>query len=384
MAFSAKRDMVNLAITLVFIIAITLPLLGSILADGSAVSASEKRSLNSLPETPRTKKEFKRYPEKFNLYYQDHFGYRDHLVQAYNQAKLAMGDSPSEKVILGRNGWLFYRGIADDDLINATRGIREYSQSELDQYARVLQARYDWLANQGIRYIFVIAPNKHTVYPEQLPDYMYKVSDKTITDAFTDHMASHTTVPVIDLRQPLKNKKQSGNQLYFKSDTHWNHFGSSIAQYEIAQYLASYFPEEITPVDYKLDDFRVRRGTGGDLAIFIGARDKYAEDYPRPKFEKCTRRPKPVSGNFQETFTTNCKGSGLNVVVFRDSFFTWLHPYISQYFNRATFTGDLLTYSRLKQLVDKHQPAIVIQEIAERTLTRIPPEEPEYSLATKS
>lgn len=378
MTFSASRDLVNLAIIAVFLSATGLPLVASVLDDGTGISASEKRHLNTLPEAPRSKKDFKRYPEKFNLYYQDQFGFRAHLVQAYNRTKMAMGDSPSEKVILGKNGWLFYRGIADDDLINATRGIRKYNQPELEQYARVLQARYDWLAERDIRYIFVIAPNKHTVYPEYLPDHMYQVNADTLTDQFTNYMAHHTTVPVVDLRQPLIDGKNERRLLYFKSDTHWNHYGSSIAQLEIANALARIFPDQIKPVSYQADDFRVREGKGGDLSIFIGLRDQFSELYPRPKFDPCTKRPAPATGNFAATFTTRCGKSDLNTVVFRDSFSTWLHPYISQYFNQATFTGLPLDYSQLSELVKKHKPAVVIQQMAERTLTRIPVMDAEF------
>ena len=378
MTFLASRDLFNLAIILVFLTGTGLPLLGNVLDDSTGISTSEKRHLNTLPEAPRSKKEFKRYPEKFNLYYQDQFGFRADLVQAYNRTKMAMGDSPSEKVILGKNGWLFYRGIADDDLINATRGIRKYNPPELEQYARVLQARYDWLAKRDIQYIFVIAPNKHTVYPEYLPDHMYQVNTDTLTDQFTDYMVRHTTVPIIDLRQPLIDSKSDGRLLYFKSDTHWNHYGSSIAQFEIANALAKSFPDQIKPISYQADDFRVREGKGGDLSIFIGSRDQFSELYPRPKFDPCTKRPTPASGNFAETFTTQCGKSDLNTVVFRDSFFTWLHPYMSQYFKRATFTGLPLDYSHLNKLVERHKPAVVIQQLAERTLTRIPVMDAEF------
>ena len=95
MTFLASRDLFNLAIILVFLTGTGLPLLGNVLDDSTGISTSEKRHLNTLPEAPRSKKEFKRYPEKFNLYYQDQFGFRAHLVQAYNRTKMAMGDSPS-------------------------------------------------------------------------------------------------------------------------------------------------------------------------------------------------------------------------------------------------------------------------------------------------
>ena len=51
---------------------------------------------------------------------------------------------------------------------------------------------------------------------------------------------------------------------------------------------------------------------------------------------------------------------------------------MSQYFNRATFTGLPLDYSQLKELVKKHKPTVVIQQLAERTLTRVPVMDAEF------
>ena len=380
-----KSRFTDSAVAILFAAAISAPLLGAILLQDDQSSSMEKRKLNPMPGNPVSVKEVRRYPEKFDKYYQDSFGFRNDLLRVYAGTKLMIGDSPSEKVLLGKDGWLFYRGSADDDLFNAIRGIRQYQSSELKQYAKVLQARKNWLEARGIKYVFVIAPNKHSIYREFLPDHLFQVNQRTITDEFAEYMTEHTSVPVIDLRHPILEQKGPNSLLYFRTDTHWNKYGSSIAQYEIAKILQSFFPEQISPISYDHDDFKVRTGTGGDLSVLIGFRDKFTENYPRPRLDKCTRRKPLADGNYTETLRTACGKSAINAVVFGDSFLQWLHPYMSLYFNRSTYIWKKMDFPTLKSFVDRENPDVVIEEMVERTLTRIPPLEPEYlHLSTNS
>ncbi|MEI9865253.1 MAG: hypothetical protein WDN00_12025 [Limisphaerales bacterium] len=42
--------------------------------------------------------------------------------------------------------------------------------------------RRDWLAKRGIAYLFVVAPDKHSIYPEELPGWAVKVRPQTKLD----------------------------------------------------------------------------------------------------------------------------------------------------------------------------------------------------------
>ena len=94
---------------LIFLTAIFLPLAGSVIQTGTNTSTSEKRNLASAPEIPGSIKTLRRYPKIFDLYYRDNFGFRNNLLW-YNKLKYWAGNSPSDKVILGKDGWLFFNG----------------------------------------------------------------------------------------------------------------------------------------------------------------------------------------------------------------------------------------------------------------------------------
>ena len=365
----------------IFLAAIYIPFVGSISIKDSIKSQAEKRTLTPLPETPESMKALRRYSKKYNLYYQDNFGFREHLLW-YKDLKYLIGDSTSDKVILGKDGWLFFNGEPFTDLQNAFRGLRKLKDSELKQYADLLSAKNQWLASKGIRYLFVIAPNKHSIYSEHLPETMFKIDNQTITDQLVIYLQEHSQVPILDLRQPLLEQKTMGRELYYKTDTHWNHFGSNIAQYEIAKKLSSFFPGQIKPILYSEGDFSTSNGPGGDLAVMLGFNTKFVETYPNPKIDHCAKRPRPKDGNYQSTFTTRCNKSDLEAIIFRDSFFEYLYQYISLYFRQSTFISKRMQNSDM-EYISAEMPDVVIEEWAERYLTVIPQSNEQFYAAAK-
>ena len=62
------------------------------------------------------------------------------------------------------NGWIFY--IAKESLETTT-------DKELHQWKVLLEKRQQWLARRNIFYLFLIIPNKGTIYPEFMPANIY-------------------------------------------------------------------------------------------------------------------------------------------------------------------------------------------------------------------
>lgn len=355
---------------IIFLLAVSIPLAGSIMIPDKKASRVEKRALVSAPELPGSKKEFRRYPDKFNTYYEDQFGYRDKLLKIFYRLKFMIGDSASSQVIFGKDGWMFFRGPDDLDLINVTRNHRVLTEQELQQHARSLQAKHDWLDERGITYIFVIAPNKHSIYPEHLPDYIYRVNDRSLTDYFVDYVREHTNVTVLDLRTPLLEAKYTDRPLYYRTDTHWNYSGANVGQHEIARTLAPLFPGRITPRLHDTSLFTRSIEPGGDLSELLDLSDDTQEIHLTPTFPDCPQAMLSKRMSNRKYFSTDCDSSGLNILVFRDSFFRWLQPYLSQYANRATFIWNRMNPAQYEQAMEVINPDVVIEAWAERALIR--------------
>ncbi len=358
-----------------FIATIFYPLITSVYQEPKKVSSLEKRNLTAFPSIKSTK-DLQDFPKKFDSYYSDHFGLRDFFIKYYRLAKFKLGDSPSKDVTIGKNGWLFLGGIKKgynrySDPIGDAVNSNLYSKKQLKQFAEYMQLLNDWLLSQNIRYIFVIAPNKHTIYFDQLPSFIKKRGEESATDQLFNYLKKHTNIKYVDLRPSLLKEKQK-YQLYYKTDTHWNHFAANIAQYEIMKEIKTLFPNKINPEKQRISS---KKTQGGDLATFIGGLNAYFSDIqPFPVFNKGCKPvmiPEKVKF-FTETHSFECKDEQLAAVIFRDSFFTALKPYFARKFKRSTFIWKRPEFADFVKFIDKEHPDIIIEEWVERTLPFVP------------
>ncbi|MET0026284.1 MAG: hypothetical protein ABW101_01500 [Candidatus Thiodiazotropha sp.] len=375
MNYRALYKINSLLISIIFLGAIFTSLILGIVDQDSEISRTEKRALASFPPIELRGGSIKRFPGLFDDYYADHFGGREWLSSAYRRIKLALGDSPSQDVTFGKDGWLFLGSIRNgyDNYNNPMGDARNadlYSDEDLQYVTAYMSKLKQWLNGQGIQYMFVLLPNKHTIYPEYLPDYLKKVTPYSSADQLVNYIRNNTDVNVVDVRQRLLESKQ-GHRLYSVSDTHWNHYAANLAQYEIFQALQTVFPNQIEPQYYELAS-GVQK-FGGDLAGMIGERESYEELAPNPVFKKgCKPVKQPKNAEETDIHTVTCDTAELKVLIFRDSFFNFLKPYFSRQFSRITYVWGVLDYEILKQQLAIEKPDLVIEEIVERKLPYIP------------
>lgn len=371
----------NIIITIIFIAAIFIPFSLGIVEKDKKVSKVEKRKFSQLPTIPETFEDIQIFPRLFEGYYSDHFGLRDWLTKHYKQAKFYMGDSASEDVIIGKNGWLFLGSIKKTykkhgeygDPIGDARNANLYAQGDLKRAVKHLVELNAYLNKKGIKYMLVIVPSKHSIYFDQLPDYITKINTQSATDQLVEYLQKQTNISVVDLRKALIKEKDK-YQLYYKADTHWNHYGANIAQYEIMLEIEKLFPKQIQPELAKLDD-SIRKG--GDLAWLMGIYALFRESDPQPLSISafgpiCTPKKYPADAEERQTHTLVCEGQKLNTVIFRDSFFTALQPYFSRKFKRSTYIWEKTNYLSLEKYITLEKPDIVIEEWAERILPYVP------------
>ena len=108
----------------------------------------------------------------------------------------------------GRDGWMFLGSVKPGyqhygDPFGDWLNINRFTQKELERFGTKIQATQDWLKQRGIAYLYVIVPNKHTIYPDKLPEYLSKQFPKSATDQVADYLRTHTEVNFVDLRAPL-------------------------------------------------------------------------------------------------------------------------------------------------------------------------------------
>lgn len=360
-----RRRWVEIALVALFLLAVAVPLVGKLLPREGAFALTENRRPAPFPTIqlggPGWGYSIVSFPRRLERYWNDSFAFRWYLIRAHSLAKLALGVSPSPKALVGQDGYLFYAG---EQSVEYYRGVKPFTEPDLARWSEDLEARRQWLAQRGIRYLVVVAPNKETIYGEHMPPALQKVRTESRFDQLLAHLAaSRSAVEVVDLRQELRSAKATLRN-YHKTDTHWNDAGAMIAAQAILARLRGSYPAiEAGPLPGEL----VKRvAPGGDLARILALEDRFPEE--RIDWKETTPRVsrQVTMAGGREIMSFKCAScSGPRVVMNHDSFAENLAPLLAERLPVLT----LVEGSRLDTaLIERERPDVVIQEFVERAL----------------
>jgi len=370
------RKTSNLITCLFFLLAISLPLVGCLLkwqtTSSDLIRIIERRESPAIPGTAVFNRSTEKYFQQFEASYSDNFGFRKPLIflNAYIKVFL-FHTSSSREVLLGKNHWLFFANKPSQTYYRHTS---LFDAADLISWRTMLERRRDWLAAQGMHFIFVIAPNKETIYPEWVPSRINQVQDASRLDQLVQYMKQNSNVEIVDLRDALRAEK-SVRELYLSGDTHWNQYGAFIGYQEIMKRVTAIYPQ-IKPL--KLSDYSIHNiPHQPDLAGMLGLQEQFTA--PMPIFALRNGQmalvaepgisPPGMPPSSQSFVLTMQDPSLPTAVVFRDSFSVALAPLLGQHFRRAVF---LWQDDFDASIILKEKPNLVIQELVERQLMKPP------------
>jgi hypothetical protein len=202
----------------------------------------------------------------------------------------------------------------------------------------------------------VIAPDKHSIYPEFLPDTIRKERPQSQQDQLIEYLGKKAAhFQIVDLREPLRRAK-SLFPVYYMTDTHWNIYGGYIVYREIMHRLSPHFsdlkPISVEPQDIILGKNSVIRASDdkyGDLAEMLSLGGMLSDVTVR------------YGGDIPIILSTRHR----KAVIFHDSFLGEpLFDLLSLHFkiiNREHERGKF-EY----ELIEKEKPDVVMLEIVER------------------
>ena len=158
----------------------------------------------------------------------------DFALRWLSRALYSLGISTDpQQVVIGREGWL-YLGDKYEKAISLGRRGQTASDIAVGKKIGVVAEKWDaWLADHGVKlYRVMIAPNKESIYPEQVPGWA-----KPVLPSATDALIAGTgSLRYIDLRPSLQAARAIHQEaVYYKTDTHWNFLGAGIAFRAFAQ-----------------------------------------------------------------------------------------------------------------------------------------------------
>ncbi|HEX7569470.1 MAG TPA: hypothetical protein VF492_03095 [Verrucomicrobiae bacterium] len=210
----AVRRWQDLALISLFALFLLLPLLDLAFHLDPSAPPSENRLPAALPHRPDGFAGLKKFFADWEIYFNDHFGFCKTLVNWHNRFKWSLfQEQNANNVLVGTGGWIY---LAERRMIEHFCGTLPFTEPELQAWQKLLEHRRNWLAQRGVKYIFVLAPDKHSVYPEFLPVWLKDLGGRTRADQFFDYMQAHSTVAVLDPRPVLfAAKNPQGHGLAF-------------------------------------------------------------------------------------------------------------------------------------------------------------------------
>lgn len=343
------------------------------------VSFFEKRQLASVPPLPKTFGSWKRFPEAFDAFATDRFGFRPQLLDGYKWIVAGVfGNSISTRAFVGRDGWLF---VNDDDTLADIRGAAPYTEAELRNVVEQINARGELLAVRGTRFGFVVFPDKHSVYPQYLPDGLYGGFNHRRLQALDKAMASTGHDYYVDTSGALRaDAAGSPFQMYYKSDTHWNPWGAYLGYRawvaQDGQWLG------LKPIQYRFDQFRIPgRSAHGDLYLMSGYSSPDPDIWPPAGLPCYPLREWHLDPSWQKRLelvpqllraTSDCAGGSGVALVIHDSFMDSVAWYVSENFARTDYLWKYLDDRDFGAVVRLVKPDVVLVERVERLMSRFP------------
>lgn len=308
----------------------------------------------------------KALPGTVRQYLKKRYAYKAEFIEIDTTVKSTLfGHIPAPNSMRGKDGFWF---IDDRVAMANVQGVDHPPFDTDEAWLSFFQTVQSEMDQRDMEFVFMLAPNKHTVYQDKLPDWLaqtyagdirtnrllatanealeYEVADLRVL--FADLIADDPTIP-----------------LYYKTDTHWSELGGAIG---VQAALTPVFGELPEPVVTGIEP-----SNGGDLVRMAGLETSIREDVPvvrqspdtvcynedGDEFVIRTIDPLPV---IKYRCVTPSAPYG-RVFVFHDSFGVPAAPAVATLFRESyfyrTFDIDLAA-------VDLVEPDVVINVFAER------------------
>ena len=337
---------------LVFLLFITAPLVALPFWKNKSV---ENRPLAQLPALVANHTFNMEFPKQMEAYFQDHFGGRTEMIDLYDMlVGNVFAHSANNKVVWGKDGWLFFNETVGD-----YEGSAPLTKTEMNRLVISLKLLQQCLQARGQELVIAIAPNKNSIYAQYMPT-RYPMG-KTTTN-YTRLMEANT-LPCINLKEVFL---QQAETLYYRTDTHWNAKGARLAAHKIMLEI-----EQKTGVAAQLDlsaDTQLQKTTkAGDLALMLyPANTPVEEDVTYADAEQNYKTIGVYHTPEDVRITTQRQGAApVRVYMLRDSFANALVPYLSNAYEHVHYTRVMPVPFETEMAL---QANVVVLEMAERRL----------------
>lgn len=336
--------------TAAFLLLCILPSAGMLFLPPTEAAANER-----LTPVPQLKNEDGSWNQNVlddaTNYIADHFALRQEMVTANAMLQTGLlATSPAEDVIYGRDGWLYYAETLDDYQNRAT-----LTDEEVRQIAQTIADMQAYCEARGAQFVFTIAPNKNSLYPEHMPA-RYLQSDSPGNYEKLKPLLEEYGVHYADLFTFLSEQDEI---LYLKTDSHWTNRGAALAHDFLMETLG------LPHTAFAQAEYTTAETHRGDLyeMLYPKGTAREAQQAYETTFSYVSE-PRTAEDILIQTTSPDAPNGRL--LLCRDSFGNALHPFLAEDFREATITRQMPYPLEQVQAGDT-----VIVEIVERNLANL-------------
>ncbi|WP_442756452.1 alginate O-acetyltransferase AlgX-related protein [Methylocystis sp. JAN1] len=266
-------------------------------------------------------------------------------------------------VIEGGDNWLFLRRYENLHVLDLQTDLSSWSQTHLPILTAQFAGRHAKLAARGISYVVAIAPEKSSIYPEKLPSE-YRLASPTLAELLTT-ACRQAGVEAVDLTSALRLAK-GAMDLYFRVDSHWTYYGAYIAYRSIIEAIQKRVDVSVVQPHQIL--YHDKEGFG-DLGVHMRPERRGLLQQVTLSSE-VEAQIKAYDDRERAYASYTCQDGRSKAVILRDSFATFMSPYLARSFSTSTFVSPPLALH--EDMIEDLEPDVVIHLYSERALLYYP------------
>ena len=360
-----KKKTGSIMIFASFIVLLAVSVAWLFCGDKMSEESNENRNLATKPKLSIDN--YDTYSSEYNSYFNDHIPFRNELVTINTAIDFYIfKKSSSPYVIPGKNDWLFYSKYEDGDPVGCYQGTNLLTNEELRQMTDNFIKQRDYLLSQGKEFIIFIAPNKERIYSEYMPARYGEAAEEYAALQFYEYARKNTDLRVVyPYAELIKAKNELKQNIWYKTDTHWNMIGGYVGAAALLHELGIKMP------DIASDKIRIEESNEymGDLAKLLNLNKFMAHkdmDFSVVGYNGHNMQAIEVDPDNVFIFKSE-QADCRKIYMIRDSFASAMAPYIASQFNDSYFI-HVRQYNYQNFL--EQDPNIVVYEMVERNLRK--------------
>jgi len=341
----------------------------------------ENRLPAKMPDLKLDVNSIKNYFPALESCINDKFSLRTNLIETNSWLHFMLGvSSKPNKVLIGKNNFLFL-GNKFNSIIDQLTGKSIFSNKELEDWKISFAKKNRYIEKMGAKMYILIAPNKHSIYPEYLPKHVVRSKLNRLSQVQNSDLDFNIICAKDTL---LKAKTEWDTWLYGKTDSHWTIIGAYIAYLELINNISADF-DKLKPIVLNNSSFNcIKTNSICDLEkqLYLKSNNSTKVNLTKNKdwndnLIKTNYNGDTLAFNSMSAISNNDnvviinKQKPYKILILRDSFTGAMSLFLNQTFGKLIYCHYAHDEGKeLTQLIEKYKPDIVLYEFVERMLVQ--------------